>query len=148
MLKKIRDFFRRAWDWIEALWDRHDEMLEEMIKSVLPMVIDVAFRSDLSGEQKRKVIVDAIVDNAEVAANTISQSILNEAVEVAAARYNIQIGQLTIERMDAAREAALKAGRDFANQQLDLTGEEAEEAGIVPVTPDPAPVTLTNEDVE
>ena len=144
MLKKIKEFFRRAWDWIEALWDRHDEMLEEMVKAVLPMVINVAFDKELTGEQKKKAIVDTVVDNAEVAANLISRSVLNEAVEIAAARYNIQIGQLTIERMDAAREAALKAARDFANQKLEITGEEAEDAGIIT----PTPVTLTNEDVE
>jgi hypothetical protein len=141
MFKKIKDFFRKAWDWIEALWDKHDEMLEEMVKSVLPMVINVAFRSDLSGEEKKNAIVDAIVDNAEVAAETISKSVLNEAIEVAAARYNIQIGQLTAEKMDAALEAALKASRDFANKKLTITGQEAEEAGIKPV------VVLDNEDV-
>lgn len=141
MWKKIKDFFRKAWDWIEALWEKHDDMLEEMVSAVLPMVIDVAFRSDLTGEQKKKAIVDAIVDNAEVAAATVSHSMLNEAIEVAAARYNIQIGKLTADRMDASRDAALKAARDFANKKLKIEGKEAEEAGIN------AAVTLSNEDV-
>lgn len=148
MLKKIKDFFRKAWDWIEALWDKHDEMLEEMVAAVLPMVIDVAFRPDLSGDQKKKAIVDAIVDNAHVAVDHVSHSILNEAVEVAAARYNIQIGQLTVDRMQASRDAAVKAARDFANKELKITGTEAEAAGIEPVKPKPEDtVVLTNEDV-
>jgi len=32
--------------------------------------------------------------------------------------------------MDAAREAALKAGRDFTNKKLKIKGKEAEEAGL------------------
>ena len=137
MLKKIKEFFRKAWDWIEALWDKHDEMLEEMVTALIPLVIDVAFRNDLTGEEKKRAIVDAIVDGAEVAADRISDSMLNEAVEIAAARYNIQIGKLTTDKMDAARDAALKAGRDFADDKLKITGTEAEEAGV----------SLTNADV-
>ncbi len=138
MWKKIREFFKKAWEWIEAVWDKHDEVLEEMVSAVLPMVINVAFRNDLSGEEKKKAIVDAIVDNAEVAADQISSSVLNEAIEVAANRYNIQIGKLTVDKMDAARDAALKAGRDFADDKLNLEGDEAEKAGI----------TLSNVDVD
>jgi len=130
MWKKIKEFFKKAWEWIEAVWEKHDDILEEMVAAVLPMVIDVAFRNDLSGEQKRKAIIDAIVDNAEVAAHRISSSMLNEAVEIAASRYNIQIGKLTVDKMDAARDAALKASRDFANDQLKIAGDEAEKAGI------------------
>ena len=130
MWKKIKEFFKKAWEWIEAVWEKHDDILEEMVAAVLPMVIDVAFRNDLSGEQKRKAIIDAIVDNAEVAAHRISSSMLNEAVEIAASRYNIQIGKLTVDKMDAARDAALKASRDFANDQLKISGDEAEKAGI------------------
>jgi hypothetical protein len=141
MFKKIKEFFRKAWDWVEALWDKHDDAIEEMVAAVLPMVIDVAFRSDLKGDEKKKAIVDAIVDNAQVAAHTVSHSLLNEAVEVAAARYNIQIGQLTAAKMDASLDAALKASRDFANKKLQITGQEAEEAGIN------AAIHLSNEDV-
>lgn len=141
MFKKIKEFFRKAWDWIEALWEKHDETLEQMVSAILPMVIDVAFRSDLSGEQKKKAIVDAIVDNAQVAAHEVSHSLLNEAVEVAAARYNIQIGQLTADKMDASLDAALKASRDFANKQLKISGQEAEEAGVS------AALHLSNKDV-
>jgi len=142
MFKKIKEFFRKAWDWVEALWEKHDDMIEQMVAAVLPMVIDVAFRPELSGEEKKKAIVDAIIDNAEVAASTISKSVLNEAIEVAAARYNIQIGQLTAERMDASLDAAVKASRDFANKTLKITGEEAEAVGLN------AAVILSNEDVE
>lgn len=138
MWKKIKEFFEKAWKWIEALWEKHDEVLEEMVSAVLPMVIDVAFRNDLSGEQKKKAIIDAIVDNAEVAADRISESMLNEAIEVAANRYNIQIGKLTADKIDAARDATLQASRDFADDKLKITGTEAEEAGI----------TLSNADVE
>ncbi len=137
-MKGVKEFFSKVWKWIEALWDKHDEQIEEMVRSVLPMVIDMAFRNDLSGEEKKKAIVDAVLDGAEVAASQISQSMLNEAIEVAANRYNIQIGKLTAEKMDNAREALLKAGRDHADHKLNLTGEEAEEAGIV----------LDNSDVE
>ncbi len=138
MWKKVREYFKKAWGWIEAVWEKHDDILEEMVSAILPMVIAVAFRNDLSGEQKRKAIIDAIVDNAEVAAHKISSSMLNEAVEIAASRYNIQIGKLTVDKMDAARDAALKASRDFANEQLKIAGDEAEKAGI----------TLSNADVE
>jgi hypothetical protein len=137
ILDKIKSFFSRAWKWIEALWDKHDEYLEEMVEALLPMVIDVAFRNDLSGEQKKKAIVDAVLDGAEVAADRISESMINEAIEVAANRYNIQIGKTTASKIQNAKDAALKAGRDFTDGKLDLTGKEAEEAGI----------TLTNEDV-
>jgi len=130
MLKKIREWFAKAWDWIQALWDKHDEQIEEMVESLLPMVIDVAFRNDLEGEEKRKAILDAVVDNAEVAVDEISTSVLNEAIEIAANRYNIQIGKTTVEKMDAAREAAIKAGRDFTNKKLKIKGKEAEDAGI------------------
>ncbi len=130
MWKKIKDFFKRAWTWIEALWEKHDEILEEMVAAVLPMVISVTFRNDLSGAEKKKVIIDAIIDNAEKNADEISESMLNEAVEIAANRYNIQIGKLTIEKMDAAREAALDASRDFTNKKLKITGNEAEDAGV------------------
>jgi hypothetical protein len=40
--------------------------------------------------------------------------------------------------MDAARDAALKASRDFADKKLKITGTEAEEAGV----------SLSNADVE
>lgn len=136
MWKNIRDFFRKAWDWIEALCEKHDEMLEEMVASILPMVIEVAFRNDLSGEEKKKVIIDAIMDNAEVAADSISTSMLNEAVEIAANHYNIQLGKLTVDKMDAARNAALKAGRDYANKKLKIIGDEAENVGITPNSAD------------
>jgi hypothetical protein len=136
-MKKVKEFFSDAWKWIEALWDKHDEYIEEMVKSVLPMVIDMAFRNDLSGEDKKKAIVDAILDGAEVAAGEISKSMLNEAIEIAASRYNIQIGKLTAEKMDNALNAALEAGRKHADHKLDISGKEAEEAGIV----------LSNDDV-
>jgi len=138
MWKKITEFFRKAFTWIEAVWEKHDELLEEMVSSVLPMVIDVAFRNDLSGEEKKKAIIDAVVDGAEVAAEEISTSMLNEAIEIAANRYNIQIGKLTVDKMDAARDAAIKASRDFADKKLKITGTEAEEAGV----------SLSNADVE
>jgi hypothetical protein len=130
MWKKIEEFFEKAMSWIKALWEKHDEQLLEMIVSVLPMVIEVALRPDLSGEQKRKAIVDAIVDNAEVAAEEISTSMLNEAVEIAANKYNIHLGKLTVEKMDAATAAATKAARDFADGKLQITGKEAEDAGV------------------
>jgi len=138
MWKKITEFFRKAFTWIEAVWEKHDELLEEMVSSVLAMVIDVAFRNDLSGDEKKKAIIDAVVDGAEVAAEEISTSMLNEAIEIAANRYNIQIGKLTVDKMDAARDAAIKASRDFADKKLKITGTEAEEAGV----------SLSNADVE
>ena len=58
--------------------------------------------------------------------------LLNEAVEIAANRYNIQIGKQTVQSIDAARDAALKAARDFANGKLAIAGDEAEKAGINP----------------
>ena len=84
MFKKLREFFERAWKYIQALWEKHDDQLEEMVEALLPMVIDVAFRPDLSGEDKKKAIVDMVVDNAEATAGQIATSMLNEAVEIAA----------------------------------------------------------------
>ena len=130
MFEKIKAFFKKAWKWIEAVWDKHDEHLVEMVAAVLPMVIELAFRNDLSGEEKKKAIVDAIVDNAEAELSEISTSLLNEAIEVAANKYNIQIGKTTVAKLDAAREAVLKASRDFANRKLKIAGTEAEDAGI------------------
>ncbi len=130
MFKKIKEFFESAWKWIQAVWDKHDDHLAEMVSAVLPMVISVAFRNDLSGEEKKRAIVDAIIDNAQAEVAEISTGLLNEAIEVAANKYNIQIGKTTIEKMDAARDAALKAARDFANRELKITGTEAEDAGL------------------
>lgn len=127
MFKKIKEFFENTWKWIQAVWDKHDEHIEEMVSAILPMVIEVTFRNDLSGEEKRKAIVDAIIDNAEKEADEISSSLLNEAIEIAANKYNIQIGKTTLDKMDAARDAALKAARDFADKKLKITGKEAEE---------------------
>jgi len=138
MWEKIKAFFNKVWDWIEALWKKHDEYLEDMVEAVLPMVIELAFRNDLSGNQKKKAIVDAVLDGAEVGADRISESMLNEAIEIAANRYNIQIGKTTVEKIDNARDAAVKAGRDYANGELKLKGTEAEEAGV----------SLSNKDVE
>jgi len=138
MWENVGEFFKKTWKWIQALWDKHDDHIESMIAVVLPMVIELAFRNDLSGDQKRKAIVDAIVDNAEAHATEIGTSMINEAVELAANRYNIQIGKLTREGMDAAVSATVKAGRDYTNGKLKLTGTEAEEAGV----------TLSNEDLE
>ncbi len=130
MFKKIKEFFDSAWKWIQAVWDKHDEHLEEMVSALLPMVIDVAFRNDLSGEEKKKAILDAVVDNAKAEAAEISTGLLNEAIEIAANKYNIQIGKTTVDKMDAALDAALKAGEDFANKTLKIEGNEAENAGI------------------
>ncbi len=131
MFGKIKEFFEDVWKWIQAMWAKHDEELEKMVTAILPMVISIAFRPDLDGEGKRKVILDAILDGAETHANTIATSMLNEAIEIAANRYNIQIGKMTKEQIDAALAAALKAGRDFANDTLDLTGNEADEVGVI-----------------
>jgi len=143
--EQIKDFFEKAWKWIVALWDKHDEYLLDIVEAILPMVIDLAFRNDLTGNEKRKAIVDMIMDNAEQAVGGISASMLNEAVEIAVNRYNIQIGKTTIENIDNARAAALKAGRDYADDKLSISGTEAEDAGIKPVIadiplPEPAPV--------
>lgn len=128
MFKKIKEFFENAWRWIQAVWDKHDDHLAEVVSAVLPMVISVAFRNDLSGEEKKRAIVDSIIDNAQAEAVEISTSLLNEAIEIAVNKYNIQIGKTTIAEMDAALDAALKAARDFANKQLKITGNEAEDA--------------------
>jgi hypothetical protein len=130
MFKRIKEFFEKAWKWIQAVWDKHDDHLVEMVAAVLPMVIKVAFRNDLSGEEKKRVIVDAIIDNAQAEAAEISTSLINEAIEVAANKYNIQIGKTTVDKLDAARDAVLKASRDFANKQLKIEGTEAEDAGL------------------
>ncbi len=131
MFKKIREFFKKTWSWIEAVWDKHDEHLEEMVAGILPLVIMVAFRNDLSGEEKRKVILDTVIDNAEAEAAHISSGLINEAIEIAANKYNIQIGKTTVDSMDAALDATIKAGRDFANKTLKISGDEAQEQGLV-----------------
>jgi hypothetical protein len=132
MFDKLKKFFESTWKWIQAVWDKHDEHVEEMVAALLPMVISVAFRNDLSGEEKKRAIIDAVVDNAQAEAVHISTSLLNEAVEIAANKYNIQIGKTTVDAMDAARDAAVKASRDFANKTLKIEGSEAEDAGITP----------------
>ena len=134
----LKTWFAGAWKWIEALWEKHDEALGDMVQAVLPMVIEVAFRSDLSGEQKKKAVVDAVLDSAGQYAEGVSKSMLNEAIEIAANKYNIQIGKLTVDKIDMSRTAALAAGREFANGQLKIKGTEAEEAGVkleVPAQP-------------
>lgn len=132
---KLKAWLAGAWKWIEALWEKHDEALGDMAQAVLPMVINVAFRSDLSGEQKKKAIVDAVLDSAGQYADGVSKSMLNEAIEIAANKYNIQIGKLTADKIDMSRSAALAAAREFANGELKLKGVEAEEAGVKLETP-------------
>lgn len=142
MFSKLKEYWDKVWSWIQALWAKHDEQLEEMVSALLPIVANLALRSDLSGEQKRKAVLDAVLDNAEVAADQIAASMINEAVEVAANRYNIQLGRLTVEKMDNATKAVIKAGRDYADGALDLSGKEADDAGIT------LPRTLNNGDLE
>ena len=137
MFDKIKQFFAQAWKWIQAVWDKHDEHLEEMVQALLPMVISVAFRSDLDGEGKRRAILDAVLDSAEAEAAHISKGLVNEAIEIAANRYNIQTGMTTVEDINNAHDAAVRAGRDFANKTLKIAGDEAENAGLE--TPEPAP---------
>lgn len=134
---KLKEWFEGAWKWVVALWDKHDDALGDMVQAVLPMVIEVAFRPDLSGEQKKKAIVDAVLDSAGEYADGVSKAMLNEAIEIAANKYHIQIGKLTLEKIDMSRTAALAAGREFANGQLKLKGTEAEEAGVKVEVPAP-----------
>jgi hypothetical protein len=131
MLEAIKSFFERAWKFIQALWEKHDEHLLEMVTNILPMVIEVTFaRPALDGAEKRKVIIDAILDGAEKEGKEIATSMINEALEVAVNRYNIQLGKITADKMDNAVDAVAKAARDFANGKLILEGTEAEDAGL------------------
>lgn len=131
MLKNIEDFFSKAWDWIKALWKKHDEALEDMVKAVLPMVINLAQRTDLTGEQKKDLILKAVVTKADEAANLVAKSMVNEAVEIAVNRYNIQVGVLTKEKIDTTIDSVLKAGREYVTGKLAL-----EEEASVNVSPD------------
>lgn len=131
MLKNIQEFFDKAWDWIKALWKKHDEALEGMVKSVLPMVISLAQRSDLTGEEKKKLILEAVVSKAGESANLVAKSMVNEAVEIAVNRYGIQVGTLTKEKIDTTIDSVLKAGQEFVNGKLQLDG----------TTEDASPVT-------
>jgi len=131
MLESIKNFFEKAWKWIQALWDKHDDHLLEMVKNILPMVIEVTFeRNDLTGDEKKKAILDAILDGAEKEGRHIAKSMINEAIEVAVNRYNIQLGKNTVEKMDNALDAVAKAARDFTDGTLRLDGTEAEDAGL------------------
>ena len=131
MLESIKSFFAKAFKWVQALWDKHDDHLMEMVQNILPMVIEVTFeRHDLSGDEKRKAILDAILDGAEKEGRHIATSMINEAIEVAANRYNIQLGRITADKMDNAVDAVAKAAREFADGTLRLDGTEAEDAGL------------------
>lgn len=131
VLESIKSFFAKAFKWVSALWDKHDDHLMEMVQNILPMVIEVTFeRHDLSGDEKRKAILDAVLDGAEKEGRHIATSMINEAIEVAANRYNIQLGRITADKMDNAVDAVAKAARDFADGTLRLDGTEAEDAGI------------------
>ena len=131
VLDAIKNFFAKAWKFVQAMWEKHDDHLAEMVKNILPMVIEVTFeRHDLSGDEKRKAIVDAILDGAEKEGRHIATSMINEAIEVAVNRYNIQLGKITADKMDNAVDAVAKAARDFADGKLRLDGTEAEDAGL------------------
>lgn len=123
MFGKIKDFFSGAFRWVKDLIARHDGHLEQMAASLIPLIANLALRDDLSGEEKRKLLTKSILDNAEAEARGIGTSMINEAIEVATNRYNIEAGKLTKEKMDSALEAVLKAGRDFANDKLKLDGD-------------------------
>ena len=120
MFGKIKDFFSSTFRWVKDLIARHDGHLEQMVASLVPMITELALRSDLSGEEKRKLLIKTIVDNAEAEGREIGTSMINEAVEIAANKFSIEAGKLTKEKMDAALEAVLKAGRDYANNKLKL----------------------------
>jgi hypothetical protein len=139
-MSKLQDWLGSAWKWITALWAKHDEDVLDMAQAIMPIVINMAFRTDLTGEQKKKAVVDAVLDNAGALAAAASSSMINEAVEIALNKYNIQIGKTTIEKIDAARNVVLKAGRDYANGKLKITGDEAEKAGI-PIIQLPTPAS-------
>ena len=100
MFGKLKEYLDKVWGWIQAVWAKHDEQLEDMVSALLPIVANLALRSDLSGEEKRKAVLDAVLDNAEAAASDVATSMINEAIEVAANRYNIQLGRMTVEKMD------------------------------------------------
>jgi len=141
MFAKLQEYWEKVWNWIKALWEKHDEQLEVMVSGLLPLIARMAMRSDLTGEEKRKIVVDAVLDAVEGTADDIAVSMINEAVEVAANRYNIQLGTLTVERMDAAANAVIQAARDFSDGKLNLDGDEAEKVDAV------LPRTLSNEDL-
>jgi broad-specificity NMP kinase len=123
MFGKIKDFFSGAVRWVKDLLARHDGHLQQMASSLVPLIAELALRSDLSGEEKRKLLASKIVENAEAEARDIGTSMINEAIEMATNRYNIEVGKLTKEKMDSALEAVLKAGRDYANEKLKLDGD-------------------------
>lgn len=127
----IKNFFERAWKWVQALFDKYDDEIQKMGEALLPLVVDVAFRPELSGADKKKIVADAVLDAAEKLGKNVSASMINEAIEVAANRYNIQIGKTTKDNMDATMTAVLEAARKHADGALKLTGKEADDAGVV-----------------
>ena len=122
--------FSKVWGWFKSIWQKHDSQVAAMAKALLPLVVAVARRSDLTGEQKRRAVLDAVLDSGEVVAEEIATSVLNEALEVAANRYKIEIGALTPEKIDKTAKSVVAAGRALADKQFDLQGDEAEEAGL------------------
>lgn len=130
VLSSIKGGLSRAFSFFKSLLAKHDKELENMAKALLPIVVNVGGRTDLSGDQKKKVIVDAVLDKAGAAATTISKSLLNEAIEVAANRYNISVGKTTEEKIDNTAAAVVAAGVKLANEKFGLKGDEAENAGV------------------
>lgn len=80
-----------------------------MVKALGPVVAKTALRKDLSGEEKKKLIVDKIKLEAEKTGREIALSVVNEAIEVAANKYKLEIGVLGPEQLDNTLKAVLDA---------------------------------------
>lgn len=120
----------KVWGWVSALWKKKEGKVQEMAKALLPIVASVALRQDLTGEQKKKAVIDAVLDSSQAVAEDLAKSVLNEAIEVAANQYKIQVGSLTEEKIEKTAKAAVDAGRAFVDKQLELKGTEAQDAGV------------------
>jgi len=130
MIKILEGLFQgaqNALQWIQALWTKHDDEVGKMVEAVLPIVIDVATRPDLSGSEKRDAVVDIVVGTATggLGINGFATSLLNEAIEIAVNKYNIQTGEITKDNMDITLAAIIKAGAAYATNLLGVDGDGA-----------------------
>jgi len=124
----ITTLLEGAWSWVKALWAKYDVDVEKMAEHLLPIVISVAQRTDLTGPQKRDAILAAVLDSATTTATSISQSMVNQAIEVATNKYNIQVGKTTVDQMDATLSAVMEAARKHAAGALNLPSTQATQA--------------------
>jgi len=126
----IKEFFARAWAWVTAVSDKYDIEVEKVAEYLLPLVVEIANKKELSGDEKRKLVLDTIITDTVAASKNISLSMVNHAIEVATNKLNIQLGKTTVEQIDNTVTAIIDAAAKHAKGASIKPGEEVPKPSV------------------